>query len=270
MTSAVETRRKWALALVAFFTAFGLFAVAAVEKAGATEVLPSQAAANTTANVALQNGEISWFKPNNAYFQNAMAEVAVGCTTSTASFLIPPSAAGTWSLNQNKTNIGTHSTGPGGVIADIADGEPDFSGCSVYLNGAPIIAPVTVTTGGEWTVSAHAVSSTESIAAITVPSEDGSNGVTISIPTSGSTACVLNVVEDKPQSVLATIVNGDEENDAELLVDSQLKFLEDASSSGCAALGFDTTSGGGDGEAISQFEAKYNVTSNQGPFQVIP
>ncbi len=267
MSSSVQ--RNWSVVGLAVCTAV-LFAAVFSSQAKATEVLPAQAAANTTANVALQANELSWFKPNNAYFQNATTEIAIGCTASTASFQIPPSAAGTWSLNQNKTNIGTHSNGPGGVIADIANGEPDFTGCNVYTNGVSGLG-VTVATLGEWTATFHSVDDTNPIAAITVPAQvDNASGVVITITVPGVGNCDLNVVQGKPQSVIGEIVNGTDTTDAQLNVDSQLKFAVEAGAGVCALLGFDTTSVGGDGEAISQYEAKYNVTSAQGAFRVIP
>lgn len=272
----VSIERRLVGGLVAILAAFALFAATSVDKAGATEVLPSAPSANTPADVDLQTGEKSWFIPNNAYFNSVGGvEISLGCDVSSATFQIPPNAAGTWSLNRNQLNIGTYSTGPGGVIADINDGEPDFADCDIYVNRVlPQSIPVTVDTDGEWTVSLHNVTGNNPIAAIAIPAhEEGVNGVKISINLGPAGVCELSVVDGKPQSAIGEIVNGDQSNDAELNVDTQLKFQAfpnpGSPAAACIALGFDLSSAGGDGEAIAQFEAKYNVTSSA-PFQVLP
>lgn len=126
-------------------------------------------------------------------------------------------------------------------------------------------------TSGGWTVSLDNINGTDVVAAVGVPA----HGAVINIPTGSGTKCALSVTGtaagNKAQSALADFYNGDEETDARLEVDTQLKYTEDASSTTghCAAISVPVTSPT-TGDATSQFEADFVVTSNQGPVRVIP
>src|SRR5690606_13881377 len=141
----------------------------------------------------------------------------------------------------NKTNIGTFSRDSGGVIANL-DAVPEFEDCDVYLleekaqnytvsEPPEILLPgVTVTPSGGWTVSVDNINGSDVVAAIGVPP----NGVEIDIPVPTLGSCVLSVTQGKAQSVMADFVNADPTatppTEAELLVDSQIKFVESPNS----------------------------------------
>lgn len=278
MQHALPARLNLAIPLI-ILGLFALVASLAPPNAGATKVFPEDTTnpdQSVRAEATLKGNQFSWFIPNNAYFP-----LAVGCTMSSAEFDIPSSAgpqdmpAG-WDFNENRSAVGTFSDDSGGVIMNVI-GSPTFAGCSIYnlLPGAPMPAQqytqsspppvevpgVTVAASENWTVSVDNINGSDVVAAIALPPD----AAQITIPTLEGN-CVLNVTDDKAQAIMADFVNADpkEETDAELLVDSQLKFVQDDSSViDCSDLGFDTTSK--KGPAIAQFEGDYDVTSDEGP-----
>lgn len=245
MSMSIEMRLLGALLAVLA----GLVALAIVSpNAKATVIEPAEA----DVDVALQDGEISWFIPNNAY-----GPVGVGCTAVDASFTIPnedgPPPAGI-DPNENNPSVGTYSDDSGGVLVHL-DSAPQFSSCAAYINpntpSATAIAGVGVESVGDWSLSGDAVipsttGSPDGIVAITAPE----SAVTIDLGQLAA-GCLVGVPLDRAISVMSDFYNGtDETTDPSTLeVDSQVDFLPNAN---CAALSLGSP---------SQFEANLVVTT---------
>lgn len=270
---------KWPLVMLALTAVFALVAALA-PKAEATEVTPAQANNPTVAEAELQDNQLSWFIPNNAYYPNA-----IGCTVSNASFHISPN--NTWpaglDLNKNKPNVGALSWDHGGVIGNLVE-PPEFDDCGVYTGfWDPMQSPSTATppikadldpplldvdvdTQGGWTVTAMNDGENDPHVSIAVPP----NGAEITIQTPLGN-CVLDVAPGKAQSIFGYFDNGVAPNPSTMHVDSQVLFAESSSSQiDCnAVLGFETTSYK-ENYAFAQFEALYDVTANGQPVQITP
>lgn len=153
------------IGLLALISALAVMALAA-SGAAATIVVPPATAIEATSSQTL-------FLPENAY-----SEVFVRCTSSVARFKTPPGrkkgevVRNGIDQNVNRTKVGTRSTGPGGVTADLTE-PPSFSGCGVF-EGATELLPATVktnATNGSWSITANGGNETEGSAAIGVPKE---------------------------------------------------------------------------------------------------
>lgn len=265
MTISLEKRVVGAL--IAVLAAFALFAAAAVEKAGATEVTP----ANDTGQAVLQPGELSWFIPANAFLP-----AAIGCQDSAADFDILPATvnpgAGLFAFNKNQPGTGTYSDDYGGVIMNVI-GAPTFATCDVYPltttppqpwntitnpPPSPIISGVIVQAQSGWTVTANANNEKDPSVAIALPP----SAVEVTIPTEEGD-CVLDIAPDRAQAAYAKWVNGEDEEPSEMLVDSQIKFTEDPESEvDCGEHpGIPTFIPNRKDVSIAQFEADYHVTA---------
>jgi hypothetical protein len=210
----MHVNQKAVTALVAL-VALGVSALFAAG-ASATVVTPP-----ASPIVAESNGNTA-FIPENAY-----AEKSIQCENSEAAFETPSAVAPETQNNTNETGVGARSTGPGSVTMNISP-SPSFTNCEVYIwvepPGAwfPTGVPVTVNTGGGWSVAATQIGST-SIAAIAVPEE----GAEIVIETKAGN-CPLIVSPIGASSVNAVYDNSTSELDA----DGQIEFADPFSCSG--------------------------------------
>jgi hypothetical protein len=225
--SSAEPRAKKPIGvgLVTVLTALGVLGVSATS-AWATEVLP----ANTAITATLKSGTMSAFYPANAY-----AETSLRCKASTAKFKTPTGGlnpeAGEFNNNKNRgpnegvpSPVGTFSTGPGSVIADLTE-PPSFSECGVYA-----------WTGSSWaevegaTVATNADNGNWSVAAVGMPSEGNELGAAaIAVPKAGaeitSPAGLKIVVSPTEASSVTALYNN---VSSTLSVDGQLNFSSNA------------------------------------------
>lgn len=227
------SRRK-SIGLLALMASSAAIAVSA-SGASATIVVPPAKAieAKSTSTV---------FMPENAY-----SSISVKCTASTAKFTTPPGRAkggGTKvgiDQNMNRTLIGTHSAGPGGVWMDLTE-PPTFTGCQAFNETEPIAGATVKTnaTNGSWSLSANGVSEAAGWGAIAVPK-------------AGATIEVLGVtLTISPTQASAVLAPSYDNSAHSLTVDSQIAF------SGGGALGL---------VSPAQFEAVYAANNS---LEVLP
>lgn len=259
MATAVHVRKKWAMGLLAFLAAFGLYAVSAVEKAGATVITPANTAVGFSNALDGSGNPIpTYFVPNNAFGTGAAptyTQAGLGCTASTADLTVPTNvlnrgALGPWQNNENNPGVGDHSTDSGSVITDL-DPKPEFDDCNVYLFsvGSPpanTFVPAAVTTEDGWTVSGDSLNDDEARVAIGVPFD----GAIVDIQAVG---CQIVVSPDKASAVMADYYNADNR----LEVDAQIDIDANAN---CQGLGVTNA-------APAQFEGDYVADQN---LQILP
>lgn len=217
------------------------FGALSVGTASATEVLPANTAF-TASLAAGPTGTLSVFVPTNAF-----SETGVGCTESAITGTVPTAVAGTL-LNQNKPEVGTHSTGYGSVSMGIV---PSFKKCAIYAwTGSPakwvkvepeIPVEVTVTTG--WTLAAFRNATSAAYTAAGVPA----GGATIKYTVSGA-PCELKVSPGVATAVFDEWTNGTATTASKDRVDGQIPFT--AVGAACS------------GSSPAQFEATYSVVKN--------
>jgi hypothetical protein len=192
------------LALTAALFAFALGATGA----SATIVVPPNKA------VELKSTE-TFFLPGNAY-----GELFVKCTSSVAKFTTPPGRVkgGTVRVgndqNINRSGVGTRSTGPGGVWADLTE-PPSFGGCDLF-KGATLVEGATVATSkefGAWSLTGMGVTEAAGTAAIGVPKK----GATITLASGTS----LTISPEEASAVFAPEYKNSTHT---LTVDSQIRF----------------------------------------------
>jgi hypothetical protein len=185
----------------------------------ATEVLP----ASTT--ITATNSGTTNFLPENAF-----SALKVECKKSTAVFKTPE--VGTLKLNQNKTSVGTNSTGSGAVTMAIS--EKSFTECATNTGVA-----ATVTTAGNWGIAANSVGTTGGTLDIATPE----GAATIAL--AGELKCSIVVSKGQASVVTGNYTNSTKTN----AFDAQLK------GEGCGL------------PPISQFEAKYTLNNS---FEIKP
>jgi hypothetical protein len=200
----VFTRKS--ISLIAVLTALGVLGISATS-AWATKVTPS----NTPQTATLAPGALAEFKPNNAF--NPFWTV---CEESEAKFTTPNNAV--VESNINRETVGTFSSGPGSVTANLTQ-PPTFKKCSVVFEGAPVAGAEATTNAnnGNWSVAMEGLGTTGGIVGIGVPKE----GAEITVP---GTECRITVSPDQSSVVMSRYTNAT----SSLLVDGQIALKENA------------------------------------------
>lgn len=213
--------------------------------ASATEITPVKTAFTAKLTEGPGGGVISVFVPSNAYEAEG-----IGCTESTITGETPEEGA--HKKNQNKPEIGTHSTGYGSVITVLKT--VTYSTCAVYkwesgkwVKVIPEIkATVTTSTAnGKWTLAAYQDLAQEEAkrppyTAAGVPKA----GATIEYEVLGA-KCKITVSSEEASAVFDEWNNTTSSEPSKDRIDGQINYAHE----GLACKG----------ESPAQYEATYKV-----------